>query len=246
MPGRSCSPTLGLSEMEREWSARSRSSYCGYSPVQRSVTGSFSLATVAAQTSHHQRTVSPKSLFDDCSMALGRSSSCQLRALRPFITHLSLRSVFSPSYSISSRYHSCPRIHRPHKLHRQHLYCLWRTKHAPTCAYRLVLLPIAHFGYTISREHVFVAGVVVETIGPLSPNTARGLLNNFSTASDRKMQIADHVRRAHNVSNSHRNSIPNPNHPYQHHCERCCDYHPVRSHSTAVMALFVFVIVQPP
>ena len=99
---------------------------------------------------------------------------------------------------------------------------------------------------TISRGHVFVAGVVVETIGPLSPNTARGLLNNFSAASDRKMQIADHVRRAHNVNNSHRNSIPNPNHPYQHHCERCCDYHPVRSHSTDVMALFVFVIVQPP
>jgi len=54
---------VGLSEKEREWSTRLHSSYYGYSPVQKNVTGSPASATVAPKTIHHQRPVFPKRLF---------------------------------------------------------------------------------------------------------------------------------------------------------------------------------------
>jgi hypothetical protein len=53
---------VGLSEKEREWSIRLHSSYYGYSPVQRNVTGSPAPVTVTAQTRRHQRQVIPKRL----------------------------------------------------------------------------------------------------------------------------------------------------------------------------------------
>ena len=92
----SSSSAVGPSEKEREWSAYSHLGCCGYSPFQINVTGYNFSATVAAQTSHHKRPVFPNKLFGAYSIALGPSSSCQLRARRISVTHLSLRQFSLP------------------------------------------------------------------------------------------------------------------------------------------------------
>ncbi len=119
----SCSSTVGLSEKERELSTHSHSSCCGYSSFQRNVTGFLSSATVAAQTSHHQRPVFPNRIFGAYYIALGPSSLCQLRALRRSVTRLSL-CRFSLLHTQS---HSATTLTYESKHHRQHPCCQWRS-----------------------------------------------------------------------------------------------------------------------
>ena len=98
----SCSPTVGPSEKEREWSACLHWGYCGNSPSQRNVTGCLSSATIAAQTNHHYRPVFPNRSFGAYSIPLGPSSSCQLRALQTSVTHLSLPLPHTQSHSATT------------------------------------------------------------------------------------------------------------------------------------------------
>ena len=92
--------------------------------------------------------------------------------------------------------------------------------HAPTCAYRLVSFHLPTLADTILR-----------------------FSHCISTYSNDALNPPRVVASATHASNSQRNSNPNPDlHP----CECFCDSHPVRSYSDVGIALFVFVIVQPP
>ena len=93
---------------------------------------------------------------------------------------------------------------------------------------------------THSRGHVSVTGVGIEPSSPLSQH--RPLSTVYVERQER--QITEHVRRPRTYQQLAAQQHQQPNHFHQHYCECCCDFHPVRSHSAAVMALFVFVIVQ--
>jgi len=69
----------------------------------------------------------------------------------------------------------------------------------------------------------------------LSLQTPPAVHYHLSTTDDRTKLVAKHVKHVHNTNNSQRNSIPNPSHTHQHHCERCYDYDPNRCRSTVAI-----------
>jgi len=81
---------------------------------------------------------------------------------------------------------------------------------------------------------------------PLSLNTPPSShpVNYFSTANGRSNQIAGYVRYMHSSIKSQCNNNPNPSHTYQHHCQHCYEYDPVRDRLTTTITLFVFVTTQ--
>ena len=88
----------------------------------------------------------PNGLFSAYSVAFGPSPSCQLRALRASATHLSLSRLFlsrTQSHSATTLvYESITHTSTTGSSHAAN----GGADHAPTCAYRLVSSPPAHFG----------------------------------------------------------------------------------------------------
>ena len=67
---------------------------------------------------------------------------------------------------------------------------------------------------------------------------------DLSTADSRTKQTAKHIMHTHNVCNLHCSCNPNPAHTHLYHYEHDYDYDPIRSCSTAAMALLAFFSMQ--
>ena len=159
--------------------------------------------------------VFPNRLFGAYSIALGPFSSCQLRALRTSVTHLSLRRFFLPhtqSRSATTLAHEpithASTINSTAKLimHRHVLIALL-CFHWPTLAD--TLLRFSRCISTYSNGPLNPPRIIAATLASTrvrrwcwcrnrcspSPNATRCLPNYLSTAGDRKRQITKHVRR---------------------------------------------------
>ncbi len=97
---------------------------------------------------------------------------------------------------------------------------------------------------THSRGYVSVAGVGVEIVVPPLP-TPPAVYSIIFLRWTTDIGRSPSTYRARTRQQHPAQQQQHPDHFHQHHCECCCDSHPVRSHSTAVMALFVFFVVQP-
>ena len=128
----SSSSTVGLSDKEREWSARSHSGYCSYSPSQRNVTGPF----FGHSCCPDQPPLLPGVLEQVIWCVFYPTWSCQLRALRTSVTHLSPPLPHTQSHSATTlAYESTT-----------HASTTGSTHAANGEADRLVSFPLAHFG----------------------------------------------------------------------------------------------------
>ena len=106
--------------------------------------GSHPVAPAAGQTSHPQRPVLPNKLFGAYSTALGPFSSCQLRALRRFITHVSPSSFLSLIRLVPGSITHTSTTTSTHVAYGE-------ADHAPTRSYRLVSFRLAYLADAILR-----------------------------------------------------------------------------------------------
>ena len=221
---------------------RSFSSYYGYSPFQRNVTGSPASVTITSQVSHHQRPVFSKRLF-------GAYLSHLVTISRLIcIVHLADTQPHSPTALAYESITHASIIGSSHAIY-------VKADHAPTCAYRLPSLPILNFAHRTLR--FLIAFLIYIPMARLTSSSSRqrrcrcvnrplfflSLDRCPLSTDDRTKQLAEHLKYAHNASKPQRNSNPNPNQTHPRHCERCYDYDPIRCRSTVVTALFAFFIV---
>ena len=241
----SCGSTVGLSKKGREWSARSYSSYCGYSPFQRNLRGPLSSATTSArrsQTGYLVRVLSHLVplrhvnyvLFERPSLiclSVGfLSLILNLAALPPSPTRLSPTQapLVAPMLPMAGL---IMHQHVPIALFRSHLPTLadtmLRFSHCiSTYSNGALNPPRIVASTTYSRGNVSVAGVGVETVVPPLPTPpAVYSIICLRQTTEKVRSPSTHGARTH-ASDSQLNINSSPNHFHQHHCECCCDFHP--------------------
>ena len=191
--------------------------------------------------SHHQRPVFPERLFWCASIALGPYPSsylCASQSSNSLILDLITLPPSPTSPSPTQASSAAPMLSIAKLIMHRHVHiavfrfpCV-NVVHITSC------LPIA----LLSESTFIIASAVPTPIRirrqyrsvTLRPSfflflqTPPVIYYYLSTTDHRTKLLAEHAKQAHNASDSQRNSNPNPNHTYQHHCERCYDYDPSR------------------